>query len=155
MYEEIPQIARGPYWQELSVGQKHKTYRRTITETDLINFLSCTGMLEVTFIDAHHAGVMPGRVVPAALTYSIIEGFLFQSLIQGVGLALLNVSITAVAPVRVGDSIWAVVETMAIRPTSKNNRAIVTALVTVLNQSEEVVLTYEVKRMLAGDPALA
>jgi hypothetical protein len=47
------------------------------------------------------------------------------------------------------------VETVDIRATSKNNRAIVTSVVTVLNQNDETVLTYEVTRMQAGDPAKA
>lgn len=151
----VPQIGRGKYWQELEIGGKFRTFRRTVTETDLVNFISVTGMLEVPFVDATHHGAVSGRMVPAALTYGLIEGFIFQTLLQGVGLALLSVSIEAKAPVRVGDTIWATIETNAIRPTSKGNRAIVDATVTVYNQSDEVVLTYLVKRMLAGDPAKA
>jgi 3-hydroxybutyryl-CoA dehydratase len=150
--EEIPQAGRGAYWQELIVGQKLRTFRRTVTETDLVNFISATGMLEAIFIDAEHPGAISGRVVPAALTYTFTEGFIFQNMIQGVGLALLDVSLTAHAPVRVGDTIWAIVEVTDIRPTSKGNRAIVVSRVSVFNQRNEKVLTYEVKRMLAGDP---
>jgi len=149
----IPLTGRGKYWQELQVGEKVRTYKRTITETDLVNFISVTGMLEVIFIDTTYAGAVAGRMVPAALTYGMIEGFIFQSLIQGVGLALLRVSIEARAPTFVGDTIWATVETVAIKPTSKGNRAIIDSAVTVYNQAEAVVLTYTVRRMLAGDPA--
>lgn len=149
----IPLTGRGKYWQELQVGEKVRTYKRTITETDLVNFISVTGMLEVIFIDTTYAGAVAGRMVPAALTYGMIEGFIFQSLIQGVGLALLRVSIEARAPTFVGDTIWATVETVAIKPTSKGNRAIIDSAVTVYNQAETVVLTYTVRRMLAGDPA--
>ena len=150
--EDILQLGRGIYWQDLIIGQKMQTYRRTITEADLINFLSCTGMLETTFIDATQAGAMSGRVIPAALTYSLIEGFILQTAIQGVGLALLEVSMKALAPVRVGDTIWALIEIAGVRPTSKNNRAIVTSKVTVYKQDNEAVLAYDVTRMLAGDP---
>ena len=149
----IPLLGRGKYWQELQVGEKVRTYKRTITETDLVNFISVTGMLEAIFIDTTYVGAVAGRIVPAALTYGMIEGFIFQSLIQGVGLALLSVSIEAKAPTFVGDTIWATVETVAIKPTSKGNRAITDSAVTVYNQAETVVLTYTVRRMLAGDPA--
>ena len=152
---DIPLVVRGPYWQALSVGQKFRTHRRTITETDLVNFISCTGMLEAIFIDTTSAGPMGGRPVPATLTVSLIEGFLLQSVIQGVGLAMLDLQVKPIGPVRVGDTIWAVMEVTALRPTSKNNRAIVTAMVKVYNQNGETVLTYEVTRMQAGDPALA
>ena len=155
MDQDIPQAGRGPYWQDLKVGGKVKTFRRTLTETDLVNFISCTGMLETLFVDVTYTGAIAGRVVPAALTFSIIEGMIFQTVIQGVGLALLELAVHPKAPVRVGDTIRGIVETADIRATSKNNRAIVTSVVTVLNQNDETVLTYEVTRMQAGDPARA
>lgn len=155
-FDQIPQLGRGAYWQELQVGGKGKTFRRTITEADLVAFISTTGMLEVLFTDTTYSGgAVSGRLVPAALTYGFIEGLIFQSAIQGVGLALLEVSMKAVAPVRVGDTIWAVIETLDVRPTSKGNRAIVKSGVTVYNQRDEIVLTYDVTRMLSGDPAKA
>lgn len=149
---DIPFTVHGIYWQDLSVGQKFRTHRRTLTETDLVNFINGTGMLESIFIDTTYQGAMTGRPVPATLTLSLIEGFLLQSVIQGVGLAMLDLAMKPVAPVRVGDTIWAVMEVTGLRPTSKNNRAIVSAAVTVFNQNDEAVLTYEVTRMQAGDP---
>ena len=152
-FDEIKQFGRGSYWQALEPGQKGKTFRRTVTEADLVNFIGATGMLEVLFTDATYQGAVKGRLVPAALTYSFIEGLIFQSAIQDVGLALLEVSMKAVAPVLVNDTIFAVLEVTKVRPTSKGNRAIVAWEVTVYNQREEVVLTYEVTRMVKGDPA--
>lgn len=152
---DIPYTVQGKYWQELAVGQKFRTHKRTLTETDLVNFINGTGMLESIFIDTTYQGAMTGRPIPAALTLSIIEGFLLQSVIQGVGLAMLELAMKPVAPVRVGDTIWAVMEVTALRPTSKNNRAIVSSAVTVFNQNGDTVLTYEVTRMQAGDPAKA
>lgn len=146
-------LGQGLHWQDLAVGQRFRTFRRTITETDLVNFVSVTGMLEPLFIDTTHQGAMAGRPVPAALTYAIIEGFLLRSLVQGVGLALLEMSQRAHAPVNVGDTIRATVEITDIRPTSKGGRAVVASAVTVRNQRDEVVLTYEVKRLQAGRPA--
>jgi acyl dehydratase len=151
----VPLAGRGKYWQELVVGEKVRTYRRTLTETDLVNFISVTGMLEAIFIDTTYPGAVAGRMVPAALSYGIVEGFIFQTLIQGVGLALLSVAIEAKAPAFVGDTIWAVVETTAVKPTSKGNRAIVDSAVTVYNQADTVIMTYVVRRMLAGDPRCA
>lgn len=152
-FDDIKQFGRGSYWQALEVGGKGKTFRRTVTEADLVNFISATGMLEVLFTDATYQGAVKGRLVPAALTYSFIEGLIFQSAIQDVGLALLEVSMKALAPVLVGDTIFAVVEVTSIRPTSKGNRAIVGWEVKVYNQREENVLTYQVTRMVKGDPA--
>jgi len=152
---DIPYTVQGKYWQQLSVGQKFRTHKRTLTETDLVTFINGTGMLESIFIDTTYQGAMSGRPVPATLTLSIIEGFLLQSVIQGVGLAMLDLHVKPLAPVRVGDTISAVMEVTGLRPTSKNNRAIVTAAVSVFNQNGETVLIYEVTRMQVGDPAQA
>jgi len=146
-------LGHGFFWQDLEVGQRFQTFKRTVTETDLVNFISVTGMLEAIFIDAEGAaGAIGGRPVPAALTYSLIEGFILQTMIQGTGLAMLECTQKVVGPVRVGDTIHAVVEVAAVRPTSKGNRAIVDSSVEVFNQREEPVLRYTARRMLAGRP---
>ncbi len=63
----------GFYWQDLEVGQVFHTMRRTITETDIVNFISATGMLETIFIDKTYSGAIQGRPAPGALTYGIID----------------------------------------------------------------------------------
>ena len=149
---DLPRLGQGFYWQDLQVGQKFRTFQRTVTETDLVQFISVTGMLEAIFIDADHEGAMSGRPVPAALTYTLIEGLLLQSMIQGTGLAMLELVQRILAPVRVGDRIGAVVEVTGIRPTSRHGRAIVDSHIEVYNQRGEHVMHYEAKRMLAGRP---
>ncbi len=153
MDDSLRRLGQGFHWQELHEGDRFRTFRRTITETDLVNFISVTGMLEELFIDAEHGGgAMGGRVVPAALTYALIEGLLLQTMIQGTGLALLDVHMKALKPVRVGDTIHAIVEVTKVKPTSRGNRAIVTSAVDVRNQQGASVMTYVVTRMLAGLP---
>lgn len=150
---ELTVLGHGFYWQELSVGQRFQTFRRTLTETDLVNFISVTGMLEAIFIDVEGAASgIGGRPVPAALTYALIEGFLFQSMIQGTGQAMLELTQKVIAPVRVGDTIHAIVEVAGVRPTSKGNRAVVDSKVDIFNQHGEPVMTYSARRMLAGRP---
>ncbi|NGY05207.1 MaoC family dehydratase [Solimonas terrae] len=149
--ETITELGRGAYWQDLHVGQRFRTLRRTITETDLINFISTTGMLEAIFIDAEFEGAaIDGRPVPAALTQCMIEGLLFQTMIQGTGLALLEMTLKALKPVRIGDTVWATVTVTGIKPTSKHNRAVIDSEIAVFNTRDEQVLSYTAKRMLAG-----
>ena len=40
-------VGLGKYWQDSSVGETFKTIGRTITETDMINFINCTGLSTV------------------------------------------------------------------------------------------------------------
>lgn len=151
----IPLLGQGFFWQDIQVGQRFRTFRRTITEADLVSFIGTTGMLEAIFIEADFQGgaIAGGRPVPAALTYTLIEGFLTQTMIQGTGLAMLELHKKILAPVNVGDTIRAEVEVTALRPTSKNNRAIVTSRIDVFNQRDVMVITYTATRMLAGRPA--
>lgn len=148
-------LGLGFTWEQLSPGQRFRTLNRTITETDLVLFTGMTGMLETIFIDRTFAekGAIQGQFVPAALTYSLIEGLLCQSMIQGTGLAMLELKQKILAPVRVGDTVHGEIEITSVRPTSKGNRGIVASKVDVKNQKDEVVMTYEATRMLAGRSA--
>jgi acyl dehydratase len=153
MSASIPLLGQGRYWQELEVGQRFRTFRRTVTESDLVGFIGVTGQTEVIFIDASFEGAIKGgRPVPSALTYSLIEGILMQTLLQNAGLALLEVQQRITAPVLVGDSIHATVEITAVRPTSKSGRGVVASRVTVMNQHDRVVMEYDIKRLVAGRP---
>jgi 3-hydroxybutyryl-CoA dehydratase len=71
-------------------------------------------------------------------------------MIQGTGLAMLELNQQIRAPVRVGDTVHGEIEITSVRPTSKGNRGIVVSRVDVKNQQGDVVMTYEATRMLAG-----
>ncbi len=146
-------LGQGFYWQDLRVGAEFETFSRTITESDLVQFINCTGMLEAIFIEeGYSGGAMKGRPVPGALTYTFIEGFILQSMIQGTGLAMLELQQKIHAPVQVGDTIRARIVVDDIRPTTQSGRAVVTSTVHVLNQEDTEVMTYVAKRLLAGKP---
>ena len=62
-------LGQGLFWDELQLGDQFKTFGRTVTETDIVNFINCTGFLEVLFTDAEFRADTPpigGRVAPAA-----------------------------------------------------------------------------------------
>lgn len=147
----MPRLGQGYVWQDLQVGQCFRTFRRTVTETDLVNFIGVTGMLEAIFIeDGYEGAAMVGRPVPGALTYSLMEGLILQTMIQGTGLAMLELQQKIFAPVVVGDTIQAVVEVTEIRPTSRSGRAVVSSRIDVWNQKNVLVMSYSAKRLLAG-----
>ncbi|MEM7405312.1 MAG: MaoC family dehydratase N-terminal domain-containing protein [Pseudomonadota bacterium] len=149
-------VGRGFYWDELTVGEQFKTLNRTITEADIVNFIGVTGMVETIFtdlsFDSSHGAAMHGRVAPAALTYTIIEGLLVQSTMQTTGLALLEVEKKILKPVVAGDTVHCEVEVLATRETSKGGRGIVTTGNSIVNQRGETVIYYKATRMMAGSP---
>lgn len=147
----LPRLGQGFVWQDLTVGQRLRTFARTVTETDLVNFIGVTGMLEAIFIEEGYEGAaMAGRPVPGALTYALIEGFILQTMIQGTGLAMLELHQKILAPVLVGDTIEAQIEVTGIKPTSRSGRAVVDSRIDVFNQRGVLVMTYTAKRLLAG-----
>ena len=149
---EIQTVGYGLTWEDYTIGERYKTLGRTITEADIINFIGVTGMNEVLFTDhTFTIGVAAaGRAAPAALTYSLIEGIICQYLIQGTGLAMLELQKRILAPVVVGDTVYAEIEVLSVRKTSKGNRGIVKTRNDILNQRGDVVITYQATRMVAG-----
>jgi len=146
-------LGHGYYWQDLKVGDQYFTHGRTVTEFDLMSFITLTGMTEVIFTDStYQHGAIQGRAVPGALSYTLIEGLLVQGMLQGTGLALLEVNQQVLKPVRLGDTIHALVNIIDVRPTSKHGRAVVTSTVSIINQLDEQVMRYVAKRLLAGNP---
>ena len=146
-------VGHGYTWNDLEVGLEFRTLNRTITESDLVGFINTTGMLEMIFIDEtfeHEGGIKGGRVVPAALPYCLMEGLLCQTVQQMTGLALLEIEKKVLKPTFVGDTVHSEVEVVAIKPTSKGNRAVVTTRNNIVNQKGETVIAYKAVRMMAG-----
>lgn len=150
---DIPPLVRGLTYEEMAAGQIFRTARRTITEADLVAFVTWGGFNEPLFWDASHAadGGYTGRLVPGALTYCIAEGLVLQTnVLHGTGLAFLHMELTIQRPVYVGDTLYAVVETTASRPSSTPGRGVVTSRIAVRNQHDEDVLVYTPVRLIRG-----
>ena len=146
-------IGIGLHWDELSVGQKFRTIGRTVTETDIINFVNCTGMVEVIFTDNEYIkdhAPQGRRIAPGALVYTFAEGLLVQATMQHTGLAFLNMELDVKGPTFAGDTIHVECEVIEIRPTSKGNRGLVRTFNNIVNQDGEIVVTYNPLRMMAG-----
>jgi acyl dehydratase len=135
------------------VGGLSRPPHRTITEPDLINFITLCGFNEPLFWDARHAesAGYSGRLVPGALTYAIAEGLVLQThVLHGTGLAFMGMQLDVKKPVYVGDTIYAVVEVTENRPASSGGRGVVTTRIGVHNHRDEEVLVYTPVRLIRG-----
>ena len=150
------QLGAGFYWDELALGDTFSSTRRSVTETDLVNFYNLTWFTEELFTNVHDRESMAiaGRVVPGALVFSFAEGLIVLS-IQHTGLAFLESSMRILGPTFVGDTLQVQVEVIELKPTSKPERALIRTRNRVLNQHGAVTLEYEPLRMLARKPASA
>jgi acyl dehydratase len=137
----------------MPVGAKFKTYGRTITETDIVNFISCTGFLEVLFTDMEYVrehSAIKGRLAPGALVYALGEGLTMLGTIQGTGLAFLGMELDVKAPTFAGDTIHVEIEVIEQRAASKGGRGLVRTRNNVINQKGDTVLSYTPLRLMAG-----
>ena len=151
MEKDVKLLGMGPFWDALSVGDRYRTVGRTLTETDLVNFVNLSWLTEELFTNTEDRKSMAieGRVVPAALVYSCAEGLLLP-MIQGTGLAFLNATLDVKGPTFVGDTIHVVCRVSEVRETSKGNRGLVRTENQVINQKGETVLVYNPLRMMKG-----
>jgi len=156
--QDMETMGLGIPWDKLPVGRCFRTVGRTITESDLVGFIGTTGMLEVLFTDtsAQENNAIRGRLVPAALVYAFAEGLLIQSVLQGVGLAFIDMDLSVKAPTFVGDTIHVQVQVIESRESRKRpGTGLVRTRNTVVKQDGSTVLEYSPLRMLRGSGDMA
>src|SRR5688572_19899047 len=148
MSEAIPITGRGYCFEDLKVGFRFRTHRRTISESDLGAFVNLTWLTEELFAVADDSDrAIKGRPVPGALVYSFAEGLLLPTM-QDTGLAFLNATVDVKGPTVVGDTIHVESEVTEARLTSKGDRGLVRFVNKVVNQDGVTVLEYNPLRML-------
>ncbi len=145
-------LGLGLYFEDLPQGRKFRTIGRTITEADLVNFISVTGLTEVLFSNVEflkEESDIKQRVVPAALAYSFAEGLLTHATMQHTGFAFLNMELDVSGPTFVGDTIHVECEVIeSRRSNSRPNRGLVRTRNRVVKQDGKVALTYTPLRMV-------
>ncbi|HYL90677.1 MAG TPA: acyl dehydratase [Burkholderiales bacterium] len=146
--EVLPIVGRGFCFEDVRVGFRFRTHRRTITEADLSNFVNLSWLTEELFaVEDDSKRAIKGRAVPAALVYSFAEGLLLPTM-QDTGLAFLNATLDVKGPTLIGDTIHVEAEVTEARPTSKGDRGLVRFANKVVNQRGETVLEYNPLRLL-------
>lgn len=137
-------VGRGFTFEDLKVGMRFRTHRRTVLEADLAAFINLTGLTEELFTVVEDG---KRRLVPGALVYSFAEGLLLPTM-QDTGLAFLNATLDIKAPTLVGDTIHVECEVTEHRLASKGDRGLVRFANRVMNQKNEAVLEYNPLRLL-------
>lgn len=146
------------YFDDFEVGQVHSTMGRTVTEADLVNFVTLGGIFEEIFINAEYAKsntLFNGRVVPGLLILVVAEGLYVQTGHTHKGRAYLGLDELRIsAPVLCGDTIRAEVSVESARPSNgRPGHGILTMRHRVLNQDDVEVMSYKTTRMLASRPS--
>lgn len=148
MSTDLPVVGRGFCYEDLPLGYKFRTHRRTIAESDLTTFVNLTWLTEELFaVEGDEGRAIKGRAVPGALVYAFAEGLLLPTM-QDTGLAFLGAQLDIKAPTRIGDTIHVEAEVVEARLTSKGDRGLVRTSNVVVKQDGTVVLAYNPLRML-------
>jgi len=152
--DAIPTVGLGFCWQDLPVGRRFKTVGRTVFESDIVNFINCTGQQEVIFNNVEfiqHHSAMKARVAPGALVFAYAEGLLVQSTMQGTGFAFLHMELDIKAPVLVGDTIHVECEVLECRESrSRPGLGLVRTRNDIKNQRGDVVQVFTPLRLVKG-----
>src|ERR1700733_1531654 len=149
-----PLLTTGRTWQEMPVGLAFRTPGRTMTETDLVNFLGLSLYTEPLFLEVNHAaeGGYSGRLIPGGLTFIVAEGLVQQTnVLHGTGLAFMHSDLDIRKPGYVGDTIHLEGGGTRRGPAGRPGRGVVTARNLVRNQHGDVVMEYNPVRMIRGD----
>ena len=145
-------LGLGIYFEDLPIGRKFRTIGRTLTEADLVNFISVTGLMEVLFSNTEflkNESDIKDRVVPGAMVYSFSEGLLTHATMQHTGFAFLNMELNVNAPTFAGDTIHVECEVVESRRSkTRPNRGLVRTMNRVVKQDGTLVLTYNPLRMV-------
>lgn len=145
------------WWEDYAPDWTLKTGRRTVTEYDILSFVTLVGMNEALFMDAEYIAKdtpFGRRIAPGALVFSYAEGLVIQTgHLHGAAIAFLGAEMKMQGPVYLGDTIEVNVCLAERRETSKPDRGLVTTRNRVTNQSGEAVLEYLATRMLRRRPA--
>ena len=133
----------GLFWEEWEVGKSFISSARTVTETDIVMFAGISGDYNPLHINEEYCKKTQfgTRIAHGPLVYAIAAGLLFQlHLYDDTIIAFLGFeSLRFTKPVKIGDTIHAMVTVTELTETSKTDRGVMKRLLQVINQDGDVV----------------
>ncbi len=116
-------------FEDLSLGQTAR-FSKTITEADILMFAAVSGDTNPVHIDAEHAAgtMFKQRIAHGMLSAGLISAVLGTRL-PGPGTIYMGQTLKFRAPVKIGDTVTAVVEVTALDPAKRRATLSTTCLV--------------------------
>jgi acyl dehydratase len=146
---------KGMMFEEFHPGDRFETGRRTVTEHDILQFVALVGLTEPLFLDMEYIrkeSIFGERIAPGSLTFAMAEGLTVQTgIIHGTGLAFVGIErMKLFGPVKVNDTIAVDIEVLDTKPVPARGGGIVRYRQSVKNQRGELIMEYEVARLIRG-----
>jgi acyl dehydratase len=146
---------RGRYFDDLEVGQEFWSSGRTVTEHDIAQFSGLSGDFNPLHVDAElgKASVFGERVPhgPLGILYAL-GGYDRIGIVEGVAVAFLGIDWRFLEPMRIGDTVRTKVTVQELKETRHADRGVLTMLVQLHNQRDEVVQEGEHTFMIRRRP---
>ena len=132
----------GLYFEEFTLNRPVTTRGRTVSEADIMSFAGISGDWNPLHVDEEFSKTADfgERIAHGPLSMSMAIGLMAQqNLIDGTALGLLGLHWDFKGPVRIGDTIHAVITPVQKRTTQKPGRGIVSLRFEVKNQHGAVI----------------
>lgn len=133
------------YWEDLSVGDRVTGPGITVAESHLVAWAGLTGDWVSLHLDHEYAVAQgyDGRIAHGPFTLSTALGLMTQTGVFGNVRAWLGVdAVRALSPVMIGDTLHPEAEVTLSRATKRPDLGIWTLAYSMLNQRDEVVMTF-------------
>ena len=145
----------GKTFEEFHPGDRFSTGRRTVTEHDILQFVSLVGLNEPLFVDLEYIrneSLFGERIAPGSLTFGMAEGLTVQTgIIHKTGMAFVGIDrMRLQGPVKVNDTIQVEIEVLDIKPVPARGGGIVRYRQWVRNQHGDTIMEYDVSRLIRG-----
>lgn len=138
----------GRYWDDFEVGEKFQTARRTISESDVLQFCNLTWFNMSLFFDEIYAREntpYKARVVPGPFIIPLAVGlFLKLGLYERTAISLLDIrNMRFHNPLKIGETMEVEVTILEKRETTKSDRGIVVPQFAVKKYDGTPIMTFE------------
>jgi len=134
------------FYEDFEVGAEYLTTGRTVAESDILQFAALTGDWNQLHTDEAYSQTGPfgERIAHGLLGLALMEGMKYRlGLVDGTAIASLSWKVTFAKPIFIGDTVRVRVHITDKRETRKADRGIVTEMVELINQRDEVVTEAE------------
>lgn len=142
---------RGRTFDDFVIDEEIISGARTVTEADVVNFACLSGDFHPEHMNKEYArkGPLGERIAHGLLITSMATGLLNQTgAFEGTTIAILEVTVRFIKAVKFGDTIRAIQKVVQKKETSKHDRGVLSSLITVLNQDNQIVLEADLVALL-------
>jgi acyl dehydratase len=139
------------FYEDYTISDEFITPARTVTETDVTMFAALSGDYNRLHTDAEYAAQGPfgERIAHGLLGLSFVIGLAYRTEIDPDGaVAFLGLSWKFSGPIKLGDTVHAIIRIANMRPTRDPDRGIIVQSTQLLNQHGEIIQSGELTMML-------